>query len=573
MSKLRWQLLLVALALVAIAILLVARQPLLRAFLAEPGQGGIYIEGLVGSVSRLNPLLDAGNPADQDVDRMIFSGLVRFDTRGNPQPDLAENWGVSLNGLIYNVTLREGLTWHDGVALTAQDVAFTIDLMRSPDLPIPGDLRTLWESIEVIVLDDRTMQFILPSAFSPFIDYLSFGILPEHLLGDMAPGEILNAPFNLQPVGSGPFRFQELLSENNQVTGIVLNAWDGYYLGRPFVDQIVFNYYATSEDAFAAYQQGDVMGVSYLSPSVLPQALADPSINVYTSRLPRLTMMLLNLNNPEVPFFSEQPVRQAILEGINRQWLIDAYLDGQAFVADGPILPGSWAYYENLPRIPYDADAAIALLRENGFTIPASGGEVRSKNEVLLRFDLVHPDSAPYPEIAESIRTNLAELGIQVNLIAVPYETLVTDYLEPRAYQAALVDLNLSRYPDPDPYPFWHQAAITGGQNYSQWDDRRASEYLELARVSVSTAQRARLYRNFQSHFLSEVPSIPLFFPVYSYGISAQVRGVSVGPLFQSSDRFATLNEWFLVARSQLEELEPTAQPEIDLQPTDTPAQ
>src|SRR3990170_6837822 len=112
MSKLRWQLLLVALALAAIAILLLAQQPLLRAFTTEPAQGGVYIEGLVGSIGRLNPLLDANNPADQDIDRLLFSGLVRFDDRGNPQPDLAEVWGISLDGLQYNFTLRAGLQWH-----------------------------------------------------------------------------------------------------------------------------------------------------------------------------------------------------------------------------------------------------------------------------------------------------------------------------------------------------------------------------------------------------------------------------------------------------------------------------
>jgi len=197
--------------------------------------------------------------------------------------------------------------------------------MRSPDLPIPDDLRALWDTVEVIVLDERNMQFILPNAFAPFIDYLSFGVLPEHLLGDMNPGEILNAPYNLQPVGSGPFRFQELLSENDEVTGVVLNAWDGYYLGRPFVDQVVFHYYDTSEAAFGAYQQGDVMGVSYLSPDVLPQALADSTMNVYSSRLPRLSLLLLNLNNSEVPFFSEQPVRRAMLEGMcyESRWILE----------------------------------------------------------------------------------------------------------------------------------------------------------------------------------------------------------------------------------------------------------
>lgn len=262
MSKLRWQLLLVALALVAIAILLLARQPILRAFLAEPGQGGIYIEGLVGSIGRLNPILDAANPADQDIDRLLFSGLIDFDERGNPQPDLAETWGISLDGLDYNFTLRENLTWHDGEPLTAEDIAFTAELLKSEQLPIPEDVRALWQSVEVNVFDERHIQFRLPSAYAPFMDYLSFGVLPQHLLGDLAPGDILNAPYNLQPVGSGPYRFQELLSDSEVVTGVVLNAWDGYHLGRPFIDQIIFHYYDTSAAAYQAYQAGDVMGIS-----------------------------------------------------------------------------------------------------------------------------------------------------------------------------------------------------------------------------------------------------------------------------------------------------------------------
>jgi peptide/nickel transport system substrate-binding protein len=569
MSKLRWQLLLVALALVAIAILLLARQPILRAFMAEPGQGGIYIEGLVGSIGRLNPLLDAANPADQDIDRLLFSGLVRFDAQGNPQPDLAETWGISLDGYTYNFTLREGLTWHDGQPLTAQDVAFTIDLMRNPDLPVAEDLRAMWNSIEVIVLDDRNMQFILPSKFSPFLDYLAFGVLPQHLLGNLSAPELMNAPYNLQPIGSGPYVFNELLSEEGQVQGVSLNAWDGYHLGRPFIDQIVFRYYATSEDAFAAYQANDVMGVSYLSPIVLPQALADNTMNVYSARLPRMSLVLLNLDNPEVPFMQEQPVRQALLQGINRQGIIDRFLGGQGFIADGPILPGTWAYNENLPTLLYDVDAATSLLKEAGYTIPAEGGGVRGRDGVSLQFELVHPDTELHAAIAQSIKENLAEIGVQVTLVAVPYDQLISDYLEPRAYQAALVDLNLAHSPDPDPYPFWHQATITGGQNYSKWNDRRASEYLELARTSIDRGQRARFYRNFQTHFSREAPALLLYFPVYSYGVSAQVRGVSMGPIFESSDRFSTLNEWFLVARSQLEELEPTSAPEFD--PTTTP--
>ncbi len=569
MRKLRWQLLLVALALVAIAILLLARQPLLRNLTAEPGQGGTYIEGLVGTLGRLNPLLDHTNPADQDIDSLLFSGLLTYDERGNPQPDLAEAWGVSLTGETYNITLRENLAWHDGTALTTRDVAFTIELMRNTELPIPEDLRTLWSQVEVIVLDERNLQFILPDAFAPFTDYLTFGVLPQHLLGNLSPAELLNAPFNLQPIGSGPFRFGELRSESGRITGVVLEAWDGYYAGRPFLDQVVFTLFDTSEAAYAAFQQGDVMGVSYLSPQVLGQSLTNPAMSIYTSRLPRMSMLLLNIGSNEVPFFNEQPVRKAIMEGINRQWIVNQYLSGQAIVANGPIMPGNWAYHETLARTEFSAESAIALLREAGYAMPASGEQVRSKDGIPLTFQLVHPNTELHTRIAESIQKDLNALGMNVSLLGVPYDELITNYLEPRTYQAALVDINLSTYPDPDPYPFWHQAAISGGQNYSRWDDRRASEYLEEARVTTDRAQRVRLYRNFQNHFINEVPAIPLYYPVYNYGVSSLVRGVSLGPLYRTSDRFTTINEWFLVARSQLDELEPTSQPQ---QSTNAPA-
>ena len=120
--------------------------------------------------------------------------------------------------------------------------------------------------------------------------------------------------------------------------------------------------------------------------------------------------------------------------------------------------------------------------------------------------------------------------------------------LEPRLYQAALVDLNLLGQHDPDPYPFWHQSQITGGQNYAKWDDRQASEYLEQARITVDLEERNRLYRNFQVRYSNEQPAILLWYPVYTYAVGDHVQGVTMGPLFETSDRFATLTTWFLNA-------------------------
>jgi peptide/nickel transport system substrate-binding protein len=175
---------------------------------------------------------------------------------------------------------------------------------------------------------------------------------------------------------------------------------------------------------------------------------------------------------------------------------------------------------------------------------------------------MVHPDDDVHTQIAQAIQTQWAQIGVRVDLIAQPYDQLVLTTLASRAFQSALVDLNLSRTHDPDPYPFWHQAEAVGGQNYSGWDNRVASEYLEQARVTVDYSLREKLYRNFQVVFAKELPSLPLYVPVYSYGVDSQVQGVQVGPLYEPSERLNTFTSWYLLTRRALEqETTPTVSP------------
>jgi len=237
-------------------------------------------------------------------------------------------------------------------------------------------------------------------------------------------------------------------------------------------------------------------------------------------------------------------------------------LQGQGIVADGPILPGSWAHYEGLKRLNYDPEAAIQLLKDEGYVIPATGGTVRAKDNVALDFVLVHPDDPLHTQIAQAIQQQWTQIGVQVNLQAAPYDQLVPTYLGPRTYETALVDLNIARTPDPDPYPFLHQAEATGGQNYSQWDDRAASEYLEQARTETDFTVRTRHYRNFQVIFEKELPSLPLYYPVYNYGVDRQVRGVQISSLYDRSDRLALISSWYLVTRRTLQQT-----PEVTIAP------
>jgi len=551
MKNFRWQLLIIFLTGIVVGILLLVKQPDTNPLSTpEPAKGGFYTEALVGSLQRLNPLLDFANSVDRDVDRLIFSRLITFDERGNPSADLATSWGVSFDGTVYNFELKTDAKWHDGQPVTADDVLFTVDLLRNGGNFVPADLQEFWAGIEVVKVSQNSVQFKLPEPFAPFLDYLSFGILPSHLLAGQKIDQIKDAEFNVKPVGSGPYSFDRMIVENNQVTGLVLNANVDYYGKVPFIEQLIFRYYPDSAAALQAYQSGQVQGISHISTDVLPAALAEPNLAIYSGRMPQLAVILFNLKNNEVSFFQDVNLRRALYMSINRQYIADRVFGGQAILADGPIFPGTWAYYDSIPHVELDVERAKTLLDEAGFPVnPDNTTERVSKDSIALKFTLLYPDTPQHKRVAELIQQDWAALGVGVTLEAVPYDVLVSERLANRDYQAALVDLNLARYPDPDPYPFWDSIQATGGQNYSQWDNKIASEYLEEARTTRDVTERARLYRNFQVIFTDELPSLPLYYPVYNYGVDRLVQGVRMGPLLDPSDRFTTISEWFLTAR------------------------
>ncbi len=550
MKKYRWQLIIIFLTGLVVGILLLGEQPGRIQVVAtpRPSQGGIYTEALVGSMQRLNPLLDFNNSADRDVDRLLFSSLLKFDSRGLPQADLAESWGISQDGTIYNVTLRENAVWHDGMPVTSDDVLFTISMLKTGGGAIPADLSEFWKNVEAKG-SGKTIQFRLTEAFAPFPDYLTFGILPRHLLVDNTPDSMANLPFNLQPVGSGPFQFERLIVSENQIRGIVLKSFKDFYGPKSLLSQVVFLYYPDSASALQAYRDQRVQGISEITLDALPAALEIPDLAVYTARKPELTMVLFNLKDPESNFLQNIEVRKALAAAINRQWIVDRILGSQAMLAEGPIFPGTWASFTDLKSIVYDEQTAKIKLIQAGYVLASPNDTIRSKNEVQMKFTMLYPDNELHKAIAEAIQRDWSLVNVQVDLEPVSYSDLINQHLANRSYQAALVDLNFSRYPDPDPYPFWDQVQATGGQNYSQWDNRMASEYLEQARVTSDIGERTRLYRNFQIIFNEEQPAILLHYPVYSFGVSRQMEGISMGPLLDTSDRFGTILNWYLISK------------------------
>ena len=556
MKKIRWQLVIIFLTGLVVGILLLSDTSTgpIQMFESQPMLGGIYKEGLVGNIQRLNPLLSYYNNADQDVCRLIYSGLIKFDNRGLPISDLAIGWAISMDGTSYNFAIDPSAKWHDGQPVTADDVVFTYQMLKQGSGYLPEDLIEFWNSIEIRSIDANTVQFVLESAYAPFLDYLSVGILPKHIWGNMTFSQMVESKVNINPIGSGPFYLDELILNGSNISGLILRNNPNYYEAEPYLEAIEIYYYADSVLAFQAYQQGLVDGISYLTTDVLESALVEPDLSLYTSRLPVASMVMLNLDNNNVDFFQNVNVRKALMMGINRSRIVNNVLQGQAILANGPILSGNWAYYENISKFEYDSFKAIEQLKNEGYVLANEQDQVRSKDGKTINFTMLYPDDDQHRQIAEAIQRDWAAINVLVNLEALPYDELINGRLNDRNYEAALIDLNLSNVPDPDPYPFWDQTQVSTGQNYSQWNNRVVSQYLETARVETDQTERERLYRNFQVVFADELPALPLFNPVYNFAVSVRVKGISIGPIYKSSDRFQNIDSWYIVSRATLAE-------------------
>lgn len=504
-----------------------------------------FSEAIAGQPALVNPLL-ATSQADRDLVALVFSGLTRLDEYGQPIPDLAEGWEVSPDGLTYTFHLRDGVVWHDGEPFTAGDVAFTMSLLRDPDFPGPADLAMFWRTVETYVVDDMTVEFVLTQPLSAFPEYAGVGILPAHLLAGVSPADLAADSFNLSPVGTGRLRWVSSEVVDGVTTVHLAPHVDYYDVGhRVRLDEVSLRFYDEAPDAFQALGP-DVQAMGGLTPDELEAALGSPNLSIYTARLPAYTAIIFNQQAPSrLPFFQEEPVRQALTASLDREAIVERLLPRQAVVAVSPLIPGTWAYESDIQPIPYDPALAAQLLDEAGWL---QQGQMRSREEVPLSFELLVSDRSIDQQIGEAVVEQWRRLGVDAELVSVDadelLERLETSTDEGRDFDAALVEFSQGRLADPDPYPFWHESQAGEGQNYSGFADRDISEALEIARKDPNGVRRAELYRSFQTWFVERAAAILLYNPVYHYAVSCQVEHVQLMIFVDPSDRFRSLHDW-----------------------------
>lgn len=517
------------LMLMGLVLTLVQIQSLNRYYeVAGPAPGGVFSEGLIGTIRNINPILPEGE-ASQDVAKLVFSGLTRITPDRGIEGDLAESWAVSSDSKTYTFKLRKGVTWHDGVPFTARDVRFTLAAIQNPDTRSP--LASSWQGVKVEAPDEHTVVFTLPNVNAPFIYSTTFGILPSHKLETLEPSVLRVSEFNQRPVGTGPFKVQAFIPGKNEIQ---LERNENYHYGSPLLEEFVFRLYENTSQALEAYAKREISAVGRLTSSQImggDTAMMKP----HEMSLPNQVGVFFKTTSP---LLKEVPVRRALAAAVDRQALVASLEDARAIKL--PLLPGQVGYTTKYQVPDYNIQKAKAELEAAGWKLQNG---VRKKGTQELKISLVTADTGNYPRLAEALARSWKEVGVMVEVKKTDARDLQQSHIRPRNYDALLYGISLDA--DPDVYAYWHSSQKDDpGLNVSQYVSATADRNLEAGRLSVDSRLRNVKYNGFLEAWVADVPAVILYQPTYVYGTGYNVLGVVADKLVRPSDRFYGVEKW-----------------------------
>ena len=473
-------------------------------------------QGLVGPLAVSAPAVT--------ISTSLFDGLIAYDEAGKPVPSLAESWDEAADGRSITFHLRQGVTWHDGAPFTAADVRYT--LMEVMKTVHPRGNAYLAALTDVETPDDHTAVFRLQRPTPLLWTVLGVDevqILPHHLYEGTNP---LANPHNANPVGTGPYRFQNW-SRGDSV--LVVRNPQYWRKGFPVFDRVRFRFMPDAGARAAALEAGEVQYVP-LSPVPLSDVdrLRQGAGLVVETRGWDYTAPVLFMDfNMRRPKFADPRVRQAVAHAIDRQALADTVWYGLADPATGPVPHYQrQSYTADTEQYPHDPAKAVALLDAAGLYPDRAG--------VRLRMDhLPMPYGDTYLRTGEFIRQSLKRVGIEVTLRSYDLPTFLRivftdgEFDTTNSFYAAFSDpqIGVQRR-------FWSKAIKKGTPwgNGSGYADPEMDGIIEAMDAAPDAAERTQLVHRLQQKAQADLPSITLLELKFFRVFSSRLAGIDTGP-------------------------------------------
>lgn len=436
------------------------------------------------------------------VIELLFNGLVRTDAHFRIVPDLAERWERP-NARTILFHLRRGVRFHHGRELTAEDVRYTFESLRT----VGSAHTTVLQEVQAIEVRDRyRVTFRLKRPFSPILYHLTMGIVPADMARERG--------FGHAPVGTGPFRFTRW-EQNEQVE---VEAFAEYFGGPPQIGRLSLRIIPDATIRFLELKKGTIdLLLASLPPEVFPLVEGLPGVRMAAVPSSNYTYLGFNLQDP---ILGDVRVRQAIARSIDREGLIAHVLRGQAIPATGLLSPQHWAYEPHVKTFPFDPEKARRLLDEAGY--PERGG---------VRFTLIFKatTSELSRAIAEAIQYQLAQVGIQLEIRSYEWGTFYADIKSGNFQLYVLTWVGIT---DPDYYHYvFHSASLPPlGANRGYYHDADVDRFLLAGRQTSDRLQRKAAYSRIQQILAEDLPYVSLWHEIRWAAYKRRIVGFSLMP-------------------------------------------
>ncbi|MEK7613692.1 MAG: ABC transporter substrate-binding protein [Patescibacteria group bacterium] len=502
-----------------------------------PVLGGMYREGVVGTPRFINPLL-ATSETDKDLSTLVYGGLMKQSPNGSVIPYLADRYDISEDALQYTFYLKDNIFFHDGTPITAEDVVYTIQAAKNPEIKSPR--RANWEGVEVVATDAKTVVFSLRAPYALFLENTTMGILPKHLWAHIPSEGFAFSDLNTNPIGSGMY---EVTTIKKNASGIPSE----YQLTiakntplRPYIRSIVFNFYSNQTSLSEAFENGAV-DAAY---SVIPHQENAGAI-IEEAVFARVFGVFFNQNQQEL--FADVVVRRALDQAVDKKEIIDTIISGYGSPLSGPLPPESVSAQDDSEVVTDRVASAQKLLEDNGWKRGEDGVYEKTvkKETRRLKFSLATANAPELKATAEMVATTWRTLGADVSLQFFEQNDLNLEVLRPRKYDALLFGLVVGR--ELDLFAFWHSSQRNDpGLNIALYANIDADQYLEEARNELDPTLRREKAKRAALEVASEVAAVFLYAPHFTYAHTPLLKGVSLGTISTPSDRFAGVETWYV---------------------------
>ncbi len=515
-------------------------------FFRNPGlftdEGGTYTEGLVSDKPViLNPLYVDFSDANREVSGLIFNGLTKYDPDlGAFVGDLA-NLSINEEGTVYTFKLKDNIFWHDGEALTADDVYFTYhDIIQNEDFQNPV-IKANFDGVEIKKTDESTVEFVLNKPNSFFITNLNVGVLPKHLLQDTAVMDLPQDQFNLQPIGTGPYKVQQAVEstdDGRQRFFLTLN--EDYFGKMPSIENIRFHVYMASD--LLAQEKGTVNVIAKVPKEIMSEIEESNRFWFISYELPQYTAVFINMNNDVL---QKEKVRIAMQKAIDKTKLLETLHNKT--VVDTPLMEldqSEWLYQSNVEEANgalFDSGYKYDDSEENGYRKTSEGENLRF---VMLVRQLEQGTSSAddIEAVVNFLADSWKKIGVEIEVQYVGVDEF-GQRVQNRDYDLLLTGESLGY--NLDTYSYWHSSQADGnGLNLSNYKSFAADSLIEKIRKTFDQDEKEELLEDLAKEISEDVPAIFMYRPSYTFATDNKVKNIELQNLAYPSDRFVDIANW-----------------------------